>query len=159
MLRLSRLADYGTVVMVYIARHPGKFLNAREIATRTHLSQPTVSKLLKILSNAGLLTSTRGIKGGYRLLRAPDSISVAEIIHVLEERQGLTECSHAEGACALEPVCEIRDHWQILNHAVQSALESVSLEALAQPKLEERAVDVSQIKTIFRVMKYDSTNT
>ena len=47
MLRVSKLADYGTVVMVYLVHHRDKLCSARDIATHTHLSIPTVSKILK----------------------------------------------------------------------------------------------------------------
>lgn len=61
MLRISKLADYGTVVMVYLAKHPQDLCNARDIAVHTHLSVPTVSKILKRLAGAGLLASVRGV--------------------------------------------------------------------------------------------------
>ena len=70
MLRISKLADYGTVVMVYLAKHAQELCNARDIALHTHLAVPTVSKILKRLTGAGLLTSVRGVAGGYRLQRS-----------------------------------------------------------------------------------------
>ena len=79
MLRINKLADYGTVVMVYLARRDEQLLNARDIAHHTRLSVPTVSKLLKRLTAAGLLNSVRGVAGGYRLQRSAALISVAEI--------------------------------------------------------------------------------
>lgn len=139
MLRISKLADYGAVVMAFLARHaPGGDgttlvrANARTIAAETHLSVPTVSKLLKLLAHAGLLISQRGVRGGYQLARSAGTISVGAIIKALEEKTGLTECAQFNHHCALSPVCTTRDNWRILNQAIQNALESVSLEALAQ---------------------------
>ena len=66
MLRISKLADYGTVIMVYLAKHPQQLCNARDIALHTHLTVPTVSKLLKRLTAAGLVRSVGGVAGGYR---------------------------------------------------------------------------------------------
>ncbi len=54
MLRISKLADYGTLVMVYLARHDGLLHNAKEIAVHSHVAAPTVSKLLKVLAVANL---------------------------------------------------------------------------------------------------------
>ena len=153
MLRLSKLADYGTVVMVYLARHPEQFCNARVLAAHTHLGVPTVSKLLKILANANLVASQRGTKGGYKLSRSAAQISITHIIAAVEERTGLTECSHHGSQCVLQPVCSIRDNWQILSHAITEALESVSLSALAQPRFKVHEVDVSRIKQLHTSME------
>jgi len=146
MLRVSKLADYGTVVMVYLARHSQDRCNAKSIAAATHLTAPTVSKLLKILAKSELLQSTRGAQGGYVLMRPADEISVAEIIHAVEGQSGITECSHAHGECALEPICQIQANWQLINTAIEAALDSVSLAELAKPTLSISRIDVSQIR-------------
>ena len=70
MLRISKLTDYGTVVLAELARDEQAFVSSAEIAASTGLGLPTVSKLLKMLARAGLVTSIRGPRGGYRL--APD---------------------------------------------------------------------------------------
>ena len=63
MLRISKLTDYGTVVLACLAATPERRLTASEVAERTRLGLPTVSKLLKCFHRAGLLTSTRGSRG------------------------------------------------------------------------------------------------
>lgn len=142
MLRISKLADYGTVVMVYLAKQQQRLSSARDIALHTHLNVPTVSKLLKRLTNAGLLTSVRGVSGGYRLQRSALEISVADIIYALEAQRGLTECSLEAGDCALQGVCHVQGNWRLLSQAMESALDSVSLEALTKPALS--ALDIQQ---------------
>jgi FeS assembly SUF system regulator len=146
MLRISKLADYGTIVMVYLARHPNRLCNARDIALHTHLSLPTVSKLLKRLTALKLLTSVRGVAGGYRLQRAAAEISVAGIISALEEEMGLTECSVYPNECSLKSVCHIQGNWQLISRAIKTALESVSLEMLAKPSL--KPIEVERIKVL-----------
>lgn len=141
MLRLSKLADYGTVVMVYLAKHPQHLCNARDIALHTHLALPTVSKLLKRLTSAGLLVSVRGTAGGYRLKRSSCEISVAQIIYALEEQRGFTECSLEPNECSLKGVCGVRNNWQIISHAIESALGSLSLDVLAKPTLVAADID------------------
>ncbi|MBA2648807.1 MAG: SUF system Fe-S cluster assembly regulator [Legionella sp.] len=141
MLRISKLADYGTVVMVYLAKHSSVLCNARDIALHTHLNVPTVSKILKRLTGAGLLISERGVSGGYRLKRPACSITLSEIIYASEMQRGLTECSLQPNACSLQGLCEIQGNWRLISQAIESALDSVSLEALAQPKLHQGDVD------------------
>ncbi len=141
MLRISKLADYGTVVMVYLAKHADELCNARDIALHTHLAVPTVSKILKRLTGAGLLTSVRGVAGGYRLQRSANDISVSQIIYALEEHRGFTECSLQPNDCSLQGVCTIQGNWRLISHAIETALDSVSLDALAKPTLHARDVE------------------
>ena len=146
MLRISKLSDYGTVVMVYLVAHTDRLCNARDIALHTHLAMPTVSKLLKRLTTAGLLSSVRGVNGGYRLQRAARDISVANIIYAVDAYRGLTECSVQPNACSLQGVCHIQGNWRLISQSIEEALESVSLDALAQPALPE--VDRIRIKAL-----------
>ncbi len=140
MLRINKLADYGTVVMVFLAARSGVLSSARDIALHTHLSLPTVSKLLKRLTVAGLLRSARGTSGGYCLSQPASMISVADILYALDESRGLTECSAASNACALKQVCHVQDNWRLISQSSESALESVSLEALASPKMPQETL-------------------
>jgi len=134
MIRLSRLSDYGIVLMAHIAGHrDGDPHAARELAGEAGLPLPVVSKLLKALAREGLLESHRGAKGGYSLARAPESITTAQMITALEGPIGLTECTVHPGACTQESSCHVREPWQRINQAVRHALEDVTLADLAQP--------------------------
>jgi FeS assembly SUF system regulator len=135
MIRLSKLTDYGLVLMSQIARHSQSELHtARGLAMQCRLPLPTASKLLKTLLQSGLLTSHRGIKGGYNLAREPHLISVAEIISAFEGPLALTECSlDGPGVCEIEASCRIKDNQRIINQAVRGALENVMLSDFIQP--------------------------
>lgn len=133
MLRMSKLTDYGTVVMTYLARQDDKLHAASEIAADIRLAAPTVSKILKVLARAGLVISYRGAKGGYSLARRPVDISMVEIIDALEGPVALTECGSAPGLCIQEASCSIRANWQHINSAVRQALAGVTLAQMAQP--------------------------
>ena len=135
MLRISKLTDYGTVVMVHLAHIAPNLSNARDIASATHIAIPTVSKLLKRLTAANLLVSIRGVSGGYKLQRDASKISVAEIIYALDEQRGLTECSQKSNACARHHVCNIRNNWRAISLAIESALDNISLEDLAKKSM------------------------
>ena len=133
MLRISKLADYGTVVMVFLAKHTETLSNARDIALKTHITTPMVSKLLKRLTAHGLLISVRGVSGGYRLQREASAISVAEIIFALEDNRGFTECSIQPNPCTLQHVCHIQGNWRLISQAIETALGTITLEMLAKP--------------------------
>ena len=82
MLRMGKLTDYATVVLASLAQDPTRHRAAAELAERTRLSRPTVSKVLKGLQRSGLVISSRGALGGYRLARGPEQITAAQILYV-----------------------------------------------------------------------------
>lgn len=133
MLRVSKLADYGTIVMASMARDPDRIHSAAEVAARIGLQAPTVSKILKTLARKGLIVSLRGAKGGYRLLRSPANISVAQIIGAMDGPFGMTECSAMPGLCTQESACTVRANWQTINQIVLDALSRVTLEQMMKP--------------------------
>jgi FeS assembly SUF system regulator len=106
---------------------------ARDLAAESKLPVSTVSKLLKRLLQSGLLTSHRGIKGGYLLARDPREISVLEVIAAVEGQMALTECSTDESLCHIEPCCPIKSNQRVINQAVRGVLEKVMLSDLANP--------------------------
>ncbi|HTC94181.1 MAG TPA: SUF system Fe-S cluster assembly regulator [Terriglobales bacterium] len=135
MIRLGKLTDYGLVLMTYIARHKDHPLHAaRDLAQESRLPLPTVSKVLKLLVQSGLLVSHRGIKGGYSLAKEPQDISIAEMVAALEGPIALTECStDISGLCELERCCPIKANQRIISQVVRGALEHVMLSDLVQP--------------------------
>jgi FeS assembly SUF system regulator len=134
MIRLTRLADYAVVLMSHIANRPDRLHNAPDIAAETRLPAPTVSKVLKALARAALLTSRRGIKGGYKLARAPEKITIAGIISAVDGPIAVTECiEDAPGDCDYEAFCPLCGNWQKINSAINQALEQLSLADMISP--------------------------
>jgi FeS assembly SUF system regulator len=138
MLRVSKLTDYATVVMTCLAAVGDGVTSAQTLAERARLEAPTVSKLLKQLSQAGLVSSERGINGGYRLARPAERISIADIVVAMEGPIGMTECSAHSGACGHEPHCGVRVNWQRINQAIAGALANVSLADMLQAPSKPR---------------------
>ena len=134
MLKISRLTDYGTVVLAQLAANEGQVCSATEVANATEIGLPTVSKLLKSLARAGLVTSTRGATGGYELARDPQEISAADVIDALEGPVAITECSSADSHCDFEHVCNVGGAWQRINVAIRHALDDISLDDLTRTK-------------------------
>lgn len=130
MLKISKLSDYATVLLSSLAAL-GNPQSSTALAAHARLPAATVVKLLKALLKAGLVASTRGAHGGYRLTRAPELISVADILEALEGPLGLTACSTHGGSCVRAGFCGTRPHWHTINNAVQIALRSVTLKDLA----------------------------
>ena len=148
MLRISRLTDYGTVVLAHLARGDAGLVSAAEVSAATGIALPTVSKLLKVLARAELVTSTRGSHGGYRLARDPRAISAADVIDALDGPVSITECSASDSHCDFEGVCHVGSAWQRINVAIRRALDEISLADLLRsnapvPQFEFAGLPVS----------------
>jgi len=136
MLRITKLSDYAVVVLQNLASssEPECGSTSREVAERTGIPRPTVSKVMKDLARGGLLVSQRGAQGGFCLSREPKRITLAEIIEAVEGPIALTECNaEAESGCDFTGACPVEENWLRINRVVRHALDGISLADMAQP--------------------------
>src|ERR671920_308644 len=84
MLRLSKKADYALISLGYLAEHAGRVVPAREIAERCQLPLPLLMNILKVLHQRGVLKSSRGASGGYRIASDLSKLSLLELSGILE---------------------------------------------------------------------------
>ena len=147
MLRLTKLTDYGIVLMAYIAFEEKQGARtARDLAELSGLPLPTVSKVLKMLARGGLLVSHRGKNGGYTLVREANEISVAEMLEALEGPLALTDCAtHDDSDCDISSSCPVKTNWRTINDAVNGALKSVKLSEMTKPAPKSLAQDVAAL--------------
>ncbi|CDG33684.1 SUF system Fe-S cluster assembly regulator [Parasaccharibacter sp. TMW2.1882] len=134
MLRLSKLADYATVVLVRLGVR-GDLATAASLAQETGVPEPTVAKLLKGLAAGGLVVSFRGARGGYRLAEELADISVARVISVVDGPICVTACCDGK-ECAHGETCGLSGQWDMVNAAVRQALETITLADMANPDLK-----------------------
>lgn len=127
MLRINKLTDYAIVLLAYMAKEEQPLYTTADITANTHLSKPTVSKLLKILAKANLIASKRGSHGGYSLKISPQMMTLQQIIAAIEGKTGLTECSQSISQCVVESNCMIRHNWRTINEYFAQTLSLISL--------------------------------
>ena len=130
-IRISKLTDYATVILAAMAREAEVRRTAADVARLCHLAAPTASKLLKQLQRAGLVESTRGLHGGYRLARPAGKITAAAILDALEGPLALTECATSASRCDLQPSCNVGGSWRRINLAIRQSLQEITLAELA----------------------------
>lgn len=141
MIKLSRMADYAVVLMTHLALTLEDGLqSAHDISSAVNLSEATVGKLLKQLQHAGLLQSERGLKGGYKLARQIENITIADIVTAVDGPIAITECTQESDLsdCNLEALCPTRVGWHRINDAVKQAFESVTLQEILSPTMFEK---------------------
>jgi FeS assembly SUF system regulator len=131
MIRISKLADYAVVILTIMASSDEELMSAAKLSTVSHVPEPTVSKILKMLSKGGIIESTRGIHGGYALSMKPSEITVENIIYAIDGPVLITECANgANVECSLGSACKMRGRWNEVNRAILLALSSVSLRSI-----------------------------
>jgi FeS assembly SUF system regulator len=130
MLRITKITDYGFILLARMASQDRELLhNAKDLSAAVGIPLPTVSKVLKILTQGGILKSHQGSRGGYSLSRPAEQITAAEIIEVVEGPVAITDCSGAEGC---ERNCQVSNSWQKVNGAVIGALQELTLADMAK---------------------------
>jgi len=132
MLRLTKLTDYGILLMTRMASSKQARFTAGELAGVTRIPSPTVSKILQMLLHEGLLDSTRGARGGYRLSRDASQINIREVVNVFEGSIALTECNLDENTCEQHAVCSTSENWKRINRVVGQVLQDISLADMAE---------------------------
>jgi len=131
-MRLSNLADYAVVMLAAAARSDGARLSATCLAEETGVPLPTAQKLVGRLAAAGLIVSSRGTGGGFKLARCAAEISLADIVEAVEGPIAMTSCVEAgRHDCGVEHSCRVKPHWNAVNSAMRGALAGVTLESLA----------------------------
>ena len=108
MVRISKLTDYGVIIMAFMAAAPTRIFQSREIAEAVTVAKPTVAQLLQKLTKQQLLISHRGTTGGYQLAYAPNKISVADLVHALEGPIAITECNLEHHKCPTAGSCSVK---------------------------------------------------
>lgn len=136
MLRLSKLTDYAVVVLLRLdaphrddaGRDDAGVQTSPGIAVATGIPEPTVAKVLKHLSQSGLVSATRGARGGYRLAKPLGTISVADVISAIDGPIALTACVEGSAsACDVEGLCAVRGRWDLVNDAIRRSLADITL--------------------------------
>ncbi|HEX2971520.1 MAG TPA: Rrf2 family transcriptional regulator [Tepidisphaeraceae bacterium] len=108
MLSLTKKTDYALIAMSYLIERADRTVSAREIATAFQMPAALVMNILKTLHHSGLLSSTRGTKGGYRVTSDLSKVSIHDLIQMLEGPVKLTECSPTECESTEPRSCKVR---------------------------------------------------
>lgn len=124
MLRITRLTDYGFILLAKMCEDESSLQNAKDMSEELDIPLPTVSKVLKLLVQGNLLESQQGSQGGYHLSKPAKEISAAEIIEVLEGPVSMTACCVTDGC---DRNCAVSNSWQKVNAVIVNELKSVSL--------------------------------
>ncbi|MCS6851816.1 MAG: Rrf2 family transcriptional regulator [Gemmataceae bacterium] len=131
MALLSRKVDYALLILWYLHHHPEGGC-ARAIAGRFGLSRAFVANILKELCHRGLVTSHRGVKGGYLLHRPAQEVSLAELMEALDESFRFAECNRVDpiSGCSLAGICPVKGPVGVVHNRIREVLRTITLAEL-----------------------------
>tara|TARA_B000000441_G_C21576708_1_gene251851 strand:+ start:164 stop:616 length:453 start_codon:yes stop_codon:yes gene_type:complete len=146
-MKINKLTDYSIVILAnLVAKDENAMYTAKELSEFSGIPLPTVTRILKMLSNKGILESQRGAQGGYELTKNSTEISVAEVIEAMEGPIALTECASDDCGCAFEPSCAVGKPWQKINKAVNDVLRNISLSDMSARDESQNLLKLTNIK-------------
>lgn len=142
MFKISRLTDYGVVLLCHLAQNQKKGTpsSARDLALASGLPLPTVSKLLKILARRKVIVAHRGTLGGYEFMQNPHEVSVLSLIEAFEGKPATTACmSESSDICAIDSSCVHKGGWLLVHRKIARLLSQISLAELMAEKPQRGA--------------------
>lgn len=126
-MKLSTRSRYGTRLVLDMAQHHGgRPIQLSEIAKRQNISLKYLEQIIRPLKKAKYIESFRGSKGGHKLTKAPDRITVGEIVALLEGGDSLTQCNRDPEACDRMDECLTRYLWQEASRAMFDHLNNIT---------------------------------
>ena len=134
-MRLTSFTDFGLRALMRLAGEPGRLFSTDDIAREFGISRNHLSKIVQMLSNAGIVTTHRGKRGGFELARSPETITIGEIVRLMESGQALVECFRSDGGlCSLTPECRLKGRLAAAQEAFLKELDQTTLAQCAYPQ-------------------------
>jgi Rrf2 family nitric oxide-sensitive transcriptional repressor len=133
-MRLTAFTDFALRALMRLADEPDRSFSTNEIATEFGISRHHLIKVVRDLANGGFVNTQRGVGGGFRLARSPQSITLGEVVRALEQRHALVECFRDDGGdCVLKPRCRLKTRLAAAREAFMRELDTTTLAECAYP--------------------------
>lgn len=133
-MRLTAFTDYALRALMRLAGEPARVFTTDEIAREFAISRNHLTKVVRQLAEGGFVATHRGARGGFRLARAADTITLGEIVRLLEARHAMVECFRSDGGgCVLTPHCRLKAKLSRAARAFIAELDRTTLAECAYP--------------------------
>jgi len=135
MFKISRKTEYAIRGMIHLAKQPGdKFIMLRDMGKATGTSPVFLAKIFQVLNSAGLVESSRGALGGFRLARRPERISLKEILEAVEGPVQVNDCVVDSKSCLFSRKCSAHTAWKKVRAILDLALNDITLREIARER-------------------------
>lgn len=144
-MRLSARCRYAVMALTHLAREESAGcadpVSIADIAARQQLPLAYLEQLFAQLRRAGLVESTRGATGGYRLARGAAGTRVADILAAVDANLGVARCNLIPAATPPDEHCPTRALWEALGEHISGFLCAVTLEDVVRGTVKKRRID------------------
>jgi Rrf2 family protein len=146
-LRMSTRCRYGVRLMVALVANYGNGISLlKDICRREAISEKYLGQIIIALKSAGLVISQRGSRGGYAMAKAPETVTVKDVVEAIDGKIAVVPCAGEEPNCARLTGCVATEVWKQLNQDIEASLSAFTLAALArQARAAGRAVSSYEI--------------
>ena len=127
-MRFTKAEDYGLYGVLYLAEQKnGRVVPLSEVSKEQDVPEKFLAKIFQSLSKAGLVKSHRGVKGGFTLAKAPEEITVRELLETIQGPYVLAKCIHDHKECKKSENCPVRHLLNITLHCILDKFENYTL--------------------------------
>jgi Rrf2 family nitric oxide-sensitive transcriptional repressor len=150
-MRLTAFTDYALRALMRLAGEPDRTFTTDEIAREFDISRNHLTKVVRQLAEGGFVATHRGAGGGFRLARSAQTITLGEVVRMLEARHALVECFRADGGCCvLTPRCRLKGKLALAARAFLAELDRTTLAECAYPAPATRGAASSRRPSVRR---------
>jgi Rrf2 family transcriptional regulator, cysteine metabolism repressor len=137
-MRVTAKGEYATQAVLHLSLQYPEVVTIHEIAQRHHIPLKYLEQILLELKRGGILESRRGVRGGYTLARAPEQISVGQVLRIVDGAFAESSCIHNEmmgGVCVEGESCGLKQVWRDVQSSVEKILFATSFEEVRRRTL------------------------
>lgn len=127
---IRRNTEYGIRALIALAGEPGSVMSAREISMSQEIPLELLHKILQRFIHAGLVLSRRGPQGGFVLARDPASVSVLDVVELLQGRPAVNRCFVGVEGCPRAVGCPLKNKWLDMEVKIAELMREISLQDL-----------------------------
>lgn len=130
-MQITRQADYATRTILHLARiGKNQHVATSQVAKEQKIPPAFLVKIISQLSIAGILHTSRGLRGGVRLAREPENITLLEVVEAIDGPIQLNECVDSNGVCSFEETCPMRLVWCDVQNKLVAKLKKTNFAQL-----------------------------
>lgn len=130
-VEITKKTEYAISALIELARNPGEYISSKEIAHRQDIPVNFLPQIIALLGTAGWVEGVRGPGGGVKLLVDPDSISVKDVIELIEGKVAISRCLTSELGCSRLGRCPLHSVWREAQTALMGVLGRKTIAELA----------------------------
>jgi Rrf2 family protein len=136
-VEVTKKSEYAISALVELAQHPGEFISSKVIASRQDIPVNFLPQIMAQLGAQGWVVGVRGPGGGVRLEAEANSITLKDVIELIEGPIAITKCLAGDGSCSREQTCPMHPVWQEAQEAFIQVLKTRTIADLV-PKTPEK---------------------